>query len=344
MSKQKQDELTVLSGIAISFVIIIHACASCLGYLFPGKEYSDTDIFLRTLYNFVISAVPIFVFISGIKFAIHDTATPYLLLLKKRLPRVLMSFFIINTFFWAIDSFIWIKEFSPILLCKTYISSWLGNTVAYPLWYIPMYCCVIIICPLLYKVISSSWIRFSLYLIIGLMQHLLASFFPILDKYPFVFVSYFIFFELGIIVYKYRFLLSHKKSQNIIYVFLYVILVTILSIFPNSDSFFWSSYVRYILFGLGGTLVYYIVALSLKKNKLLIFLGQNSYPLFLLHEPVIGRFCGKLLSKFGIAHSFVFVPLWFIGTLIFTLLLIKFFCHIKIDSLLWKFSLMKKSS
>ena len=299
MPKQTRADLTMLSGIAILFVLIIHACASCLSYLFPGKGYPEADIFLRTCYNFVISAVPIFIFISGTKFAIHDAETTYFLLLKKRLPRVLMSFFIINTFFWIIDSFIWMESFSPVLLCKTYISSWLGNTVAYPLWYIPMYCCVIIVCPLLYKVINSNWMRFFLYLIIGLMQHLLASSFSIL--------------------------------------------VAILSIFSDSNSFFWSSYVRYILLEIGGTLVYCILALSLKKNKLLIFFGENSYPLFLLHEPVIGRSWGKLLIKFGITHSFIFVSLWFIGTLASTLLLIKIFRYIKIDSFLWKFSLVKKS-
>ena len=341
MPKQTRTDLTMLSGIAILFVLIIHACASCLSYIFPGKGYPEADIFLRTCYNFVISAVPIFIFISGTKFAIHDAETPYFLLLKKRLPRVLMSFFIINTFFWIIDSFIWMESFSPVLLCKTYISSWLGNTVAYPLWYIPMYCCVIIVCPLLYKVINSNWMRFFLYLIIGLMQHLLASSFPILDTYPFSFVSYFVFFELGIIAYKYKFL--YKSPENVIFVFLYAILVTILSISSNINSFFWSSYVRYILLEIGGTLAYCILALSLKKNKLLIFFGENSYPLFLLHEPVIGRFWGKLLSKFEITHSFIFVSLWFIGTLASTLLLIKIFRYIKIDSFLWKFSLVKKS-
>ena len=110
MAQKRRPELTVMSGIAIIFVLLIHAGGSCLGYLYPAMGYEDADVFLRTLNNLVTPAVPMFLFTSGFKYAPHNTFTPYRTFLKKRLPRVLMSFFIINTFimcFLAIINFLY---------------------------------------------------------------------------------------------------------------------------------------------------------------------------------------------------------------------------------------------
>lgn len=212
MAQKRRPELTVMSGIAIIFVLLIHAGGSCLGYLHPGMGYEDADVFLCTLSNLITPAVSMFLFASGFKYALHDANTPYWTFLKKRLPRVLMSFLIINTSFWIVDSIIWMDHFDPILLCKTYISSWLGNTVAYPLWYIPMYCCVIIFCPLVCRVVKKSWIRFLLYLAIGCTQRLLAVKIPLLGRYPFLFISYPTFFELGIMAHTLDFYSKLKEK------------------------------------------------------------------------------------------------------------------------------------
>lgn len=338
MAQKRCPELTVMSGIAIIFVLLIHACGSCLGYLYPGMGYEDADVFLRTLNNLVTPAVPMFLFASGFKYALHDTGTPYRTFLKKRLPRVLMSFFIINTFFWIIDSIIWMDHFDPILLCKTYISSWLGNTVAYPLWYIPMYCCVIISCPLVCRVVKKSWIRFLLYLAVGCAQRLLAVKIPLLGRYPFLFVSYPTFFELGIMAHDYDF--PSKLKRNLYFPLLYGGIVICLSVFAPSLSR--AAYVQYIFICVFGVLAYYSISLFLCGNKPLSWLGAYSYPIFLLHEPVIGRFISLLLKDFGMNTPVIFVALWITGVLILTVLLIKLFELIKADSVLWKYSLNKK--
>ena len=111
---QKRPPETVMSGIAIIFVLLIHAGGSCLGYLHPGMGYEDADVFLCTLSNLITPAVSMFLFASGFKYALHDANTPYWTFLKKRLPRVLMSFLIINTSFWIVDSIIWMDHFDPI--------------------------------------------------------------------------------------------------------------------------------------------------------------------------------------------------------------------------------------
>lgn len=340
MAQKRCPELTVMSGIAIIFVLLIHACGSCLGFLYPGMGYEDADVFLRTLNNLVTPAVPMFLFASGFKYALHDTDTPYWTFLKKRLPRVLMSFFIINTFFWIIDPIIWMDHFDPILLCKTYISSWWGNTVAYPLWYIPMYCCVIISCPLVCRVVKKSWIRFYYILAVGCAQRLLAVKIPLLGRYPFLFVSYPTFFELGIMAHNFDFYSKLKERPWI--PCSYIIIVIVLSVcWPNLSR---NALVLYALFSVVGTLSYYGASILLSRSRVLSWLSAYSYPLFLLHEPVIGRLSGAALKALIIAASPNYVILWFFFTLFMTILLIKLFMLLNLDTVLWKFSLRTKEN
>lgn len=69
--KQKQycPELTVMSGLAILFVLGIHACGIALK-IFNGDtmSYADATVWVRTFRNFVAPAVPMFLFVSGYKF------------------------------------------------------------------------------------------------------------------------------------------------------------------------------------------------------------------------------------------------------------------------------------
>lgn len=196
--KQYQSELTIMSGIAILFVLAIHGCGSALGAFYSNAEsYASADLWLRVLSNLVAPAVPMFLFVSGYKYALRDFETPYVLFLKKRLPRVIVSFTIINTIFWALDSIKYIESFNVILLTKTYLASWMGYSVAYQLWYIPMYCFVIMLCPLVRRVISSTIVRFSIFAVLGIAQRVLEVRFPVLATYPIRFVSYPVFFELG---------------------------------------------------------------------------------------------------------------------------------------------------
>ena len=338
MIAERRPELTVMSGIAIIFVLLIHACAYCLGYLYPDMGYAEADVFLRVLRNLVTPAVPMFLFASGFKYALHDSDTPYLKFLGKRLPRVLMSFFIINTIFWSIDSLIWMEHFDAALLLKTYISSWLGNTVAYPLWYIPMYCCVIILCPLVCRIIRKSWMRFLLYLIVGCAQRIVAASIPLLGKYPFLFVSYPLFFELGIIAYEYDF--ASKLRGRTWYSLIYVGFVVLLSV--SAPQLSQAALIQYYLFCVLGTVAYFIICVFLNGDKVLFGLGTYSYPLFLLHEPVMGRLTDTLLRRVGTTTSVIYVVLWTICTLLLTILFMKALSFIKLDSILWKFSLKRK--
>lgn len=334
MPKGRQPELTVMSGLAIIMVLLIHAGGSYLDVSFPGMSYAQTGAPLHLFSCLISPAVPVFIFLAGYKYALHDMNTAYSTWLKKRLPRVLMSFFIINTVFWLLDSIVWMDKFDPVLLLKTYISSWLGDTVAYPLWYIPMYCCVIVACPLVRRVISKRWIRLLLYFVIGGAQHVLESYIPLAGEKPFMFIAYPLFFELGIYAFEsdWRTRWNKKYILPIIYAALLVVLTFL---FPRAFEAGITEYLCEIL----GVIAYYVLSIQLRNSKLLHKLAAYSYPIFLLHEPVIGRCTGAFLRSYADFLAGFYLLLWFVIVLLVTLAVIVVLKKVRLNRILWEFKL-----
>ena len=329
-------ELTVFSGLAILFVVAIHASASALSILYPSANgYDDAGMVLRSFFNLVSCSVPMFIFASGFKFFLHDKQTSYFIFLKKRLPRVLMSFFLINTLFWLLDSIIWMESFNPILLIKTYLASWLGYTVAYPLWYIPMYCFVILLCPLVSRLIHDSRIRFTLYLTLGIAQIIASIYVPILSKKPFTFLAYPMFFELGTIVAEYN--LKKYLSQRFPLALIYLPLIVLISCAAPSLSR--SGLFSYLILDTLGVLIYFQLSALLQENKILFWLGTISYPIFLFHEPILGHLTTNLLKNLHITMVGAYLFLWIILVLFATTALIYLLKHLHLNRLLWEFRL-----
>ena len=159
----------------------------------------------------------------------NDYGTPYAAFLRKRLPRVLMSFALINTFFWILDSIKYMESFEPVLLVKTYLYSWVGYSVAYQLWYIPMYCFVLLLCPLVCRVIPGTITRFCIYLAVGTIQRVLEIDYPVLAVYPIRFISYPVFFEMGIMAHEKKWRERIRPVVKIVMVSVYVLAVILLS-------------------------------------------------------------------------------------------------------------------
>lgn len=96
---------------------------------------------------------------------------------------------------------------------------------------------------------------------------------------------------------------------------------------------------QYCLYSIVGTLIYYIVCISLIKSKLLSWIETYSYPIFLLHEPVVGHLSGAILQSLNIQNSVAYVTFWVLLIFIATLILIFIIKSIHIDHWLWNFSL-----
>ena len=330
--KQKQycPELTVMSGIAILFVLGIHGSGSAL-------NYGNTDSFLRIFSNFVAPAVPIFLFVSGYKYAMNDSETPYFSFLRKRLPRVLMSFALINTVFWMLDSMMYMESFDVVLLAKTYLHSWVGYSVAYQLWYIPMYCFVLILCPLVCKIIPGEVVRFCVYLVVGTLLRFLEIDYPILATYPIRFLSYPVFFEMGIVAYKKNWCDRLSSASGIAAVGAYSLVVILIS--WEMPEFSTNELTKYLLYYVVGTVVFYFSGILLKKSRCLQWMGTISYPLFLLHEPLIGRYISTCLGRIAGLPSVCYIAVWIGLDLFATILLIHVIRKVKLDRLLWNYKI-----
>lgn len=331
----KKSELTVLSGIAILFVLGIHALAGAMKCYFPNAAgYEYTSFILCTFFNLVAPAVPIFLFVSGYKYYLHDTGTPYVKFLRKRLPRVLVSFAILNTFFWLIDAIVWRDQLNPRALVNSYISSWLGNSVAYQLWYIPMYCLVIAVCPLVYRLVRNSNMRLGIFLAIGLLYKILSMNIPLLQGKPFMFISYPLFFEMGVSAAEKN---LRERAGSPIMISVYIVIVTVIScLFPTLSR---NAVFQYLFVNILGTLACYRLSIVLANNKILYWLGTVSYPVFLLHDPVIGQFVSAQLAQFGGSAVWIYLPVWILIVLISTVCLMKILERLHMGRILWNFRL-----
>lgn len=336
MQRKHYDELTVMSGIAIVFVLAIHGCGSALKSFHPGSAtYADAGVWLRAVSNFVAPAVPMFLFVSGFKYAANDAQTPYFVFLKKRLPRVLMSFAIINTLFWVLDSIKYMESFDIILLVKTYIHSWVGYSVAYQLWYIPMYCCVITACPIMRRWIPSTAVRFCLFAMIGIVQRALEADIPVLATYPIRFISYPVFFEMGALAQEKQWGERISTATGLSVGGTYFLAILLFSrIFPEFSV---NGLVKYGLYYFAGTAAMYILSVAVKSNSILHWLGTLSYPVFLLHEPLIGRSVSLLLGKIYTHYEICYVVNWIIIVSAITLTIVGLLKKLQIDRLLWNF-------
>lgn len=326
--KQHYPELTVMSGTAILFVLGIHGCGSAL-------NYADANVWVRIISNFVAPAVPMFLFVSGYKYALNDSKTPYFEFLKKRLPRVLMSFALINTFFWVLDSIIYMESFDAVLLIITYLHSWVGYSVAYQLWYIPMYCFVLILCPLICRMIPGLTARLCIYLAVGTIQRVLEAYYPVLATYPLRFISYPVFFEIGILAYEKKWRDRITPAVGSAVVGAYTLAVTLLS--WRMPVYSTNELTKYLVYYIGGSAVFFVFSILRKNSRFLHWMGMMSYPLFLLHEPLIGRCIGVCLGRLEGLSSVVHAAAWIGLDLLVTTILILGFKKIRFDRILWEY-------
>ena len=331
----RKAELTVLSGIAILFVLGIHASAGAMKYYFPSAVgYENTSRLLCTFFNLVSPAVPIFLFVSGNKYYLNDRDIPYLKYLRKRLPRVLVSFAVINTFFWLIDAIVWREQMTPRVLLNSYISSWLGNSVAYQLWYIPMYCFVILVCPLVNRLVRNSGMRLGIFLAIGLIYKIISMHIPLLQSKPFMFISYPLFFEMGVVAAEKN---LQERVGSPIMIFGYIVALTGISCINPALSR--NAVFQYLFVNILGTLVCYHLSIVLAENKVLHWLGTVSYPVFLLHDPVIGQFVSAQFARLAVPAVWIYLPFWIFLVLISAVCLMKILEMLHMDRVLWNFRL-----
>jgi peptidoglycan/LPS O-acetylase OafA/YrhL len=200
-----------------------------------------------------------------------------------------------------------------------------------------MYCCVMIACPLVCHVIRRSSVRLLLYFLVAAAQQFAAALLPALQGKPWMFLVYPLFFELGILACAQNW--TDKLKEKFLLPVLYCALLVLLACaVPTVFSFPGVN----CLFDFFGVIAAYVVCLSVKKCRLLHRMAACSYPVFLLHEPLIGRCTGALLRKMGVSNGAIYILLWFAVVLTVTLTVIWILKKTGLNKVLWEFEIGEK--
>ena len=88
-----------------------------------------------------------------------------------------------------------------------------------------------------------------------------------------------------------------------------------------------------------GVIAAYVVCLVVKDCRLLHWMAAYYYPVFLLHEPLIGRCTDALLREVGISSGVVYIALWFALVMAVTLCVIWIMKKLGLNKVLWEFEI-----
>ncbi len=175
MTIKEHNELTLYSGIAIIFVIFIHAN----GYYINAQgisSYKEAGYLVEIIDNIVHIAVAMFIFIAGYKYFLFSSAkntSNYFDFAKKKL-KLLKTFFIfsISLIFLSLVCKILLgsynsQQINPVFFMNQFWSEFLktfsGKSFPYQLWFIPMYLFVTLTFPLISRIIKSLELKFHLF-------------------------------------------------------------------------------------------------------------------------------------------------------------------------------------
>lgn len=299
-------ELDVYSGIAIIFVVLIHANAYYLTKVLNFETYQESGYFLTFVDQIVHIAVPMFIFIAGFKYALKENQTKYSRFLKKRLSKIMLPFLVLSLIFILTNNLrkisivdiesVWLFVFNMVF---DFVKIFMGYNFAYQLWYIPMYLLVVLSYPLVCKIIKTQKTRLLFFCLLSLTYVSFESFTSIFDEYskPFSFVYYFMFFEIGCYAAKSKF----TKKQK--YLLLLVYMIVLITSITTSTTLFDSLITDIILTPIS-VLLFYYVSLKLKDSYTLSKLGEYSFYIFLFHEPVFLTLLSKIFHNVNLYKGY----------------------------------------
>lgn len=99
--------------------------------------------------------------------------------------------------------------------------------------------------------------------------------------------------------------------------------------------------VKYLVYYFLATVVYFLLSVYLQKSSMLQWLGGISYPVFLLHEPLVGRLVSVFLLRCKM-NEVVFVLCWTTVVLAVSYILMQVVAYLKVDRILWNFQIPNK--
>lgn len=301
MNKMKKwiPELQSFSGLAIIFVVLIHATSYYLLSVLNLNSFEETDFITRLVDNLIHGAVPMFIFIAGYKYELNDIDKPYKKIVKGRLNKVIKPFLVISMIFFSKDTISNIGHIKIINIFTNFFRIFIGYNIAYQLWYIPMYILMILTYPIIHKIIKNENIRIIFILGIIITQYSVSWHSELIASHPFDFVYYYFYFHLGLIFCKYE-IKDKLKELDMIIIIVYIMVALIITF--NTSNYLAGPLKRFILWPMS-VIAYYFFSVRMKNNKLLQYLGKYSFYIFLLHEPIFCTEISYIFKLLGIYNS-----------------------------------------
>jgi surface polysaccharide O-acyltransferase-like enzyme len=159
VNKKRELYSDILKIIAIFLVVVIHVMALYRDKYFytNGKYYA----LLTFVDSFTRIAVPIFFMITG-TFMLSKTTEKYSDYFKKRIPKLLIPFFLISIFYYIYEC----NKVGASLSIKDFILAFLNGSIKYHLWYMYAIILIYLIIPFLQVLVQNLDRKKLLYLII----------------------------------------------------------------------------------------------------------------------------------------------------------------------------------
>lgn len=310
-------------GIAIIAVAMIHST----GYLLQsGSIYDDIGLVLRQVLNF---AVPTFLFIAGY-FSFSKKVTSNFEYLKSRILRILPPYIFWSIIFFLISIIIFGQ---PLKILNLIYGLLFGTSIG--IGYFVLVLIQFTIITIIIKNIENKKIHISLialFSLVGFLYSYLTKFFipgHILSTFPYSVLPFFVwypFYHFGWYLSKYKPNIELKNKFSVLTVLFLLAIVEgyILKDMVNIE--FGASQVKVSSFLLSLFICMIIYQNKGKQNvsKFLIFLGLNSYGIYLIHILFIGFF-NKFLSFIWMGENLKILGILILPTLsmIFSIITIQ---------------------
>lgn len=332
--KSVKKYLTIYSGVAILFVLLIHSNAYYLHYVNENEDI----ILMKVFINIINIAVPMFIFIAGYKYQLTNKSRDLREYYKIKFNRIIKPTLIISILWSCIFLALSIikkalqgQAIDIVFYLKTFLyrifQIFIGNNDIYQLWYIPMYIFIVFLYPNIEK--YNVYNKIIIFSILAIVQVVGSCYFSILNEHPFDFIYYFIFFEMGVLFYKNENKLKFKKSY---YYNIFIVLILISGIFTNENIN--KILIKLIIYPIG-VIVFYYISQLIQNISWIEIIGRYSFIIYVLHEPIILSRLGILIQILNLYNSWIWVPIISIIGIIICIFLYKISLRFKIGRYFW---------
>jgi len=321
-NNDKLYELDYMRFIACLAVMAVHISVTGVTEYING---SFPQIVMMIINRSLKFTTPVFIFLSGVTsfYSYRKKEFKYFAFLKKRLPKVLVAYFI-----WCIVYYKVYINLGIYTNDMNFMENVLNGTMSYHLYFVIIITQMYIVGPLFYYLLKNSDKKISILVVAAIITLLCAEFirYELSDR---LFLKYMFFYIFGIYVtLEYDKFITWINKNKVFIVAVYIITGLIYTVVSYYDMVI-NIYIWFVFSVASVFFVYYVgVVLKDKLKNIYSFIelfGQSSYYIYLMHPLVLtvvilyAENNGILsVTKRLLLYFFTVVPITIISCLAFT--------------------------